>query len=101
MARIAHAISNSSTPTGGDVVGAYKSLPTVHYTRCVTNDGWPSFVGRLWQSNYYEHIIHNTESLNRIRAYIAANPACWAEDAENPTGEGRGDPTDHTYEGKS
>ena len=70
----------------GDVVGAYESLTTVHYTRGVTNDGWPSFVGRLWQRNYYEHIIRNTDSLNRIHQYIMDNPGRWANDPENPVG---------------
>lgn len=38
----------------------------------------------VWQRNYYEHIIRNEESLNRIRQYIADNPLQWALDRENP-----------------
>ena len=38
----------------------------------------------LWQRNYHDRIIRNEPELNRIRAYIAQNPAKWAEDAENP-----------------
>jgi len=38
----------------------------------------------VWQRNYYEHIIRNEESLNRIRQYILNNPARWAFDRENP-----------------
>ncbi len=38
----------------------------------------------LWQRNYYEHIIRNEESLESIRAYIADNPARWAQDRQNP-----------------
>ncbi len=38
----------------------------------------------FWQRNYYEHIIRNEAALNRIRQYIADNPARWAEDPENP-----------------
>jgi putative transposase len=45
---------------------------------------WPSFNGRLWQRNYYEHVIRNEESLLRIRQYILDNPARWAFDRENP-----------------
>ena len=71
-------------PTIGDIVGAYKSLTTVHYTRGVTNDGWRPFAGLLWQRNYYEHIIRDDAALNRIRQYIMENPARWAEDTENP-----------------
>jgi putative transposase len=38
----------------------------------------------LWQRNYYEHIIRDEESLNRIREYIANNPTQWELDRENP-----------------
>ncbi|GIV89164.1 MAG: hypothetical protein KatS3mg055_1682 [Chloroflexus sp.] len=37
----------------------------------------------VWQRNYYEHIIRDEQSLNRIRAYIANNPLRWALDREN------------------
>ena len=71
-------------PTIGDVVGAFKSRTTVLYTRGVKQSGWATFPGRLWQRNYYEHIIRNEESLNRIRQYILNNPSRWAMDRENP-----------------
>jgi putative transposase len=38
----------------------------------------------VWQRNYWEHVIRNEESLNRIRAYIETNPARWAEDQLHP-----------------
>ena len=38
----------------------------------------------LWQRNYYEHIIRDAPSLDRIRHYIADNPAAWDHDGENP-----------------
>ena len=72
-------------PTVGGVVGAFKSISTVEYTRVVKQNGWPSFNRRLWQRNYYEHIIRNEESLNRIREYIVNNPLQWEFDRENPT----------------
>jgi hypothetical protein len=34
-----------------------------------------------WQRGYYEHVIRNAKALDRIRAYIANNPARWADDA--------------------
>ena len=40
----------------------------------------------VWQRNYYEHIIRNDESLNRIREYIVNNPLQWELDRENPVG---------------
>jgi putative transposase len=38
----------------------------------------------VWQRNYYDHIIRRGDSLNRIRRYIAENPARWPFDPENP-----------------
>lgn len=35
---------------------------------------------RLWQRNFWEHIIRNEDTLNRIREYIKQNPAEWIED---------------------
>jgi hypothetical protein len=38
----------------------------------------------VWQRNYYEHVIRDEGSLDRIRRYIAENPMRWACDPENP-----------------
>jgi len=46
--------------------------------------GWPSFPGKLWQRNYYEHIIRDENDMARIREYITNNPAQWDTDRENP-----------------
>ena len=70
-------------PTVGDVVGAFKSITTVLYTRGVKQSGWPPFVGRLWQRNDYEHIIRDERELERIREYILNNPANWATDEDS------------------
>jgi hypothetical protein len=59
-------------------------MTTNEYLRGVKTSGWAPFQGQLWQRNYYEHIIRNKESLNRIREYIADNPIRWEFDAENP-----------------
>ena len=40
--------------------------------------------GRLWQHNYYEHIIRNEEEFDRFREYIQNNPMQWEVDEENP-----------------
>ena len=72
-------------PTLGDVIGAYKSLTKL--------ESWQGCYGiwigrlvnvRLWQRNYYEHIIRNDEEWDRVREYIAANPMRWETDVENP-----------------
>jgi len=73
-------------PTVGDIVGAFKSLTTVCYTHGIKTYRWPPFRHHLWQRNYYEHIIRNEESLNRIREYIVNNPIQWDLDRENPVG---------------
>lgn len=39
---------------------------------------------KLWQRNYYEHIIRNEEELNQIREYIINNPLKWDLDRNNP-----------------
>jgi putative transposase len=46
----------------------------------------------VWQRNYYEHIIRDEASLNRIRDYIVNNPMQWALDRENPDNVGAGLP---------
>jgi len=66
------------------IVRWFKTMATNEYIRGVRQSAWPAFAGRLWQRNYYEHIIRNEESLNRIRQYILDNPAQWAFDRENP-----------------
>jgi len=71
-----------------DVVHRFKSLTTARYRRGVLQDRWPPFSGRLWQRNYYEHVIRNEEELNTIRQYVADNPARWADDRENPDNVG-------------
>jgi putative transposase len=46
---------------------------------------------KLWQRNYWEHIVRNEPELNRIREYIHNNPAQWELDKlhpNNPVGAG-------------
>ena len=40
---------------------------------------------RIWQRNYYEHVIRNEADLNEIRQYILDNPVKWDMDENNPT----------------
>jgi putative transposase len=65
----------------------FKSLTTKRYSDGVRQHGWRAFPGRLWQRNYFEHIIRNDYSLDQIRLYIVNNPASWALDRENPEAE--------------
>ena len=68
----------------GNVIGAFKSLTTLEYSRGVDSKAWPAFDRRLWQRNYYEHIIRNERELEDIREYIWNNPLAWDMDSENP-----------------
>lgn len=64
----------------GGTVGAFKSLTTGKYIHGVKHGGWPPFDGKLWQRNYWEHIIRNEESYRQIAEYIVTNPARWQND---------------------
>ena len=58
--------------TISSVIGGYKSSVTKHANRL----GY-SFA---WQPSFYDHIIRNSQSYQRISDYIANNPFCWADD---------------------
>jgi len=80
-------------PTGtiGNIVGAYKSLVA---NRCLAihkqkwmdvNPEWAGVnhaptMGKIWQRNYYEHIIRNEQSYQTISEYIINNPTKWKTD---------------------
>lgn len=61
------------------IVGWYKMRSAKHINTIRRTPGMS-----VWQRNYYEHIIRNEESLNRIREYIINNPIKWEIDKENP-----------------
>lgn len=46
----------------------------------VKQKNWKPYNGKLWQRNYYEHIIRNDESYIRISEYIKNNPQNWKGD---------------------
>ena len=71
--------------TLGNIVGAFKSITTDMYIDGVKRSGWPGFPGKLWQRNYYEHVIRDEKDLSAIREYIVNNPDLWEEDTENPS----------------
>ncbi len=71
-------------PTVGDVVNWFKTMTTNQYIRGVRRNSWKPFFKKLWQRNYYEHIIRNEKELNHFHQYIANNPANWQSDEENP-----------------
>jgi REP element-mobilizing transposase RayT len=56
----------------GAIVRGYKSTVTRQINEIAKEPGH-----KIWQRNYYEHIIRNQESLNRITEYININPKLW------------------------
>jgi putative transposase len=65
------------------IVQWFKSITTHEYANGVRDRGWPTFRERLWQRNYYEHVIRNEDELNRARKYIIENPMQWTVDPEH------------------
>ena len=76
-------IAPTGKKTVGDMIGAFESITTVEYIHGVKNDDWQRFDGKLWQRNYWEHIIRNQNEYQRISEYIANNPMKWDRDKLN------------------
>ena len=66
----------------------YKTMTTDEYIRGVKRRGWKPFPGRLWQRNYFDHIIRSKEALTIILEYIMNNPRQWPIGRENPRRRG-------------
>ncbi|HHB79547.1 MAG TPA: transposase [Saprospiraceae bacterium] len=73
-------INTSSGKTLGDMMKAFKSITTVKYIEGVKKKNWPRFNGRLWQRNYWEHIIKTERAYQNISNYIIKNPEKWNTD---------------------
>ena len=56
----------------GTIIRSYKSAATREVNILRKSPG-----SKLWQSNYYEHIIRNEKDLDRVRKYIKMNPLKW------------------------
>ncbi len=67
----------------GAIVQNFQSVTTRKINRIRKKVGQ-----KLWQRNYWEHIIRNETDLNRIRKYIIENPLRWELDSENPNHTG-------------
>jgi REP element-mobilizing transposase RayT len=62
----------------------FKTMSTNEYIRNVKTNNWPRFDGKLWQRNYWEHIIRDEKSYSAISEYIINNPLKWNNDSINP-----------------
>ena len=67
-----------TTGSVSDIVGAYKSLVANGCLKIYKSKN--EIMGKLWQRNYYEHIIRNEKSFQRIAEYIINNPKMWNKD---------------------
>ena len=63
----------------GRLIGVFKTISTKQINLIRNALGTP-----VWQRNYYEHIIRNEQSLNKIREYIINNPLSWQNDQLHP-----------------
>jgi len=66
-------------PLGG-LIGAFKTMST---KRINASRGTPGCL--VWQGNFIDRVLRDDGELDRIRRYIALNPARWTDDQENPS----------------
>ncbi len=64
--------TSNTIPT---IVRGYKSTVTKQINNIRKTPGQS-----VWQRSYYEHVIRNEKSYNRIAEYIRYNPEKWMED---------------------
>ncbi|HYI24862.1 MAG TPA: transposase, partial [Thermomicrobiales bacterium] len=70
----------SGYPSLSDMVGWFKTMTTNWYLHGVRNHGWPRYDGHLWQPSFHDRIVRSDTEMNRLREYIASNPALWNQD---------------------
>ena len=63
----------------GRLIGAFKTVSAKQINQIRNTPG-----AKVWQRNYYEHIIRNQSALNKIREYISHNPVSWENDRLHP-----------------
>ncbi|MCP4652551.1 MAG: transposase [Candidatus Omnitrophica bacterium] len=59
-------------------VAGFKSVAAKRINTLRNTPGNP-----IWQRNYYDHIIRDDKSLQKIREYITGNPVMWDTDENN------------------
>jgi len=72
-------VSGPKPKSIGSFIAGFKPTVTKRINELRNTTG-----AKLWQRNYYEHVIRDEGDLNRVRQYIMDNPARWAEDENNP-----------------
>lgn len=72
----------SPDTTISNIVGGFKSISAVEYLKFIKQKNL-NISGKIWQRSFYDHIIRDDESLNKIREYIHNNPYTWENDENN------------------
>ena len=67
-------------PYVGNVVQWFKTMTTNQYIKMVKNGTLPPFNKRIWQRNYWEHVIRDDVDYGRIAEYVINNPNTWNDD---------------------
>ena len=88
--RVAKRATARVAPTIGDIIGSYKSLVANECLKIFklkwenvgagASPATTAIMGKLWQRNYFEHIIRNEKSYQTISSYIINNPNSWKDD---------------------
>lgn len=72
--------------TLGKIIAYFKYESTKQINQYAVGAGIipPKIIRKIFQRNYYEHIIRSETDLDKIREYVSANPLMWARDRNNP-----------------
>lgn len=76
--KVNRATARVAPTTIADVVGAYKSIVSNECLKLYKLQN--KQMGKLWERNYYEHIIRDENAYINISNYIINNPNKWDED---------------------
>jgi REP element-mobilizing transposase RayT len=69
-----------SASTLSRIIQSFKRHSTLQYIQMVKNNTLPPFNKRIWQRNFYEHVIRNDTDYARIAEYTTNNPLTWEND---------------------
>ena len=72
------------SPSLGKIVAYFKYQSTKHINQRYDTPGT-----RIWQRNYYDHVIRDNIDLQRLRQYVQDNPMKWALDQLHPDNPSR------------
>ena len=61
----------------GQLIGSFKTCSTKQINLMNDTPG-----ETIWQRNFYDRIVRDEKELDRIRAYIMANPSHWPDEPE-------------------